>query len=190
MRKKPPRINKVVTKVGDKGYTYIVGGTKVLKSSSRIEAYGNVDELNSILGIIVAKSKNNYKKEYSMLKIIQNDLFIAGADLATPLNNQAPRINEHHIKNLENWIENYLQQLSPLQEFILPGGSLIAAFTHFARTITRRTERSIVKLSRTNKINPLLIVYFNRLSDLLFVLARYFNLKNKIPEQYCSFNNQ
>lgn len=187
MNTKKTRINKVVTKTGDKGYTHLIGGRKIIKSSLRIEAYGNVDELNSILGVVISLMQDNCKNESLKLKKIQNDLFIAGADLAAPIKINSVRIQQSHIDNLENLIAKYLKKLKPLKEFTLPGGCLAAAQTHFARTIARRTERSIVKLSKNNKINPLLIIYFNRLSDVLFVLARFINMKNKIKELYCNF---
>lgn len=187
MNTKKTRIDKIVTKMGDKGYTHIIGGSKIIKSSPRIEAYGNVDELNSILGVVISLMPNNCKNESIKLKKIQNDLFIAGADLAAPIEINSPRIQKNHVDNLENLIEKYLKKLKPLKEFILPGGCTAAAQTQLARTIARRTERSIVKLSQNNKINPLLLIYFNRLSDLLFVLARYINMKNKIKEPYCKF---
>jgi len=179
---------KIYTKTGDKGETALFGGKRVLKDSLRIEAYGTVDELNSVLGIV--RSLNPKKKIENILFQLQNDLFVLGADLATPLKNAnkiIPRIKKSHIQNLEKMIDKIDQKLKPLKVFILPGGSVIGSHLHFARTVCRRAERITVQLSRDENIGEVVIVYLNRLSDLLFVLARYANyLEGKTEEKWMS----
>jgi len=188
MKKKKPRIDKVVTKVGDEGFTYIIGGARVKKSSARVEAYGNVDEVNSLIGVIISFMKSEDKEEIDLLQSIQNSLFIAGSDLAAKLDTPSPRINENHINYLEDMIDKYNKQLSPLEDFILPSGNNVSSMLHLARTVIRRAERSIVRLSEEEEINPKLIIYFNRLSDLFFILARYINKIKGISEVYCRWH--
>lgn len=187
MHKKKPRIDKVVTKTGDQGFTHIIGGERISKASSRVDSYGNVDEVNSLIGVIISFMSEENVAEITALKKIQNDLFIAGADLASPSDYNVPRINEIHVSSLEEFIERYQKHLSCLQDFILPGGTKIASLLHLARTVVRRTERSIVRFSEHEKINAVLLVYFNRLSDLLYILARYMNKTANTPETYCDF---
>ena len=185
--KKKARIDQVVTKTGDQGFTHIIGGAEVSKASLRVDTYGNVDEVNSLLGVIISFMQKEQENEKNTLISIQNDLFIAGADLASPSEFNVPRINETHINRIDDSIAQYQQHLSPLQDFILPGGTTIASLLHLARTVVRRTERSIVRFSETEKINPHLLVYFNRLSDFLFILARFSNKKGCAEEIYCNF---
>ena len=167
---------KIYTKSGDNGDTALFGGERVPKDALRIEAYGSVDELNSIIGLI-----RSFKPQSSldnMLRRIQHQLFELGADLATPgmVKSQAiPRIKKSHSAILEKRIDWYEKKLQPLKSFILPGGSLIASQLHLARTVCRRAERNIVRLSRKESIGKEIIIYLNRLSDLLFVMARYAN---------------
>ncbi len=177
-------MTKIYTKTGDKGETSLFGGERVAKDNERIEAYGSVDELNSLMGII--RSLQPSQKINAMLENIQNDLFIVGADLATPntnTNSVIPHIAETQYQNLEKNIDVLEEKLSPLTSFILPGGTTIAAQLHFVRTVCRRAERCVVKLSHLEKINNNIIIYLNRLSDLLFVMARYENHINQKKEQ-------
>jgi cob(I)alamin adenosyltransferase len=167
---------KIYTKTGDTGETALFGGERVPKDAVRIEAYGSVDELNSVLGVISSLKPNTSITETVVL--LQNQLFEVGADLATPGNQKSPaipRITAAHAEALEKLIDRYEAELMPLKSFILPGGSVIAAHLHLARTVCRRAERSVVRLSRNEEIGNAVIIYLNRLSDLLFVMARYAN---------------
>ncbi len=184
---------KIYTKTGDKGETSLFGGERVPKDALRIEAYGTVDELNSILGII--RTLNYDKQLDKILKAVQNDLFIVGADLASPAvstvksssskskaRSYIPRIGRKNIAALERVIDTFEPKLKPLKSFILPGGSIIASYLHFARTVCRRAERATVTLSRQETLSGDIIIYLNRLSDLLFVLARWANQKAGVTE--------
>ena len=167
---------KIYTTTGDHGETSLYGGRRVLKDSLRIESYGTVDELNSALG--VARAWKPVPDVDGILGRIQNKLFVLGADLATPVDKKGAgveRIREEDVTDLERMIDTLDSQLRPLSSFILPGGSHLAAQLHLARTICRRAERLVVRLSREEKIESTCIVFLNRLSDLLFVLARYTN---------------
>jgi cob(I)alamin adenosyltransferase len=167
---------KIYTKTGDNGETSLFGGERIPKDALRIEAYGTVDELNSVLGI--ARSLQPHKSILKVLDSLQNDLFVVGADLATPVttkNNYVPRIKKNNIHRLEKTIDTFQEHLKPLKTFILPGGSETASYLHLARTVCRRAERCTVRLSRNEDIGSFVIIYLNRLSDLLFVLARYAN---------------
>src|SRR5688572_10737023 len=174
------RITRVYTRKGDKGDTGLVDGSRISKASLRVEAYGDVDELNSLLGLVRVKLTD--KELDGVLVIIQNDLFILGADLASPLSITCPRIEKEFVDALERWCDLFLKKLAPLKEFILPGGSEAGALMHIARTVARRAERRVVKLAAEVEINPLDIAYLNRLSDLLFVLAREVNRRDGVPE--------
>ncbi|HEY5601437.1 MAG TPA: cob(I)yrinic acid a,c-diamide adenosyltransferase [Patescibacteria group bacterium] len=173
---------KIYTKKGDKGETSLFGGQRVAKSSLRIDAYGNIDELNSLLGVILAK--NPHKEISQNLTRVQRHLFVLGADLATPeeVKVKVPRINTSAVKVLEKEIDNWTKQLPQLRNFILPGGSETGALLHMARTVCRRSERTVVALSEIEKINENVMIYLNRLSDWLFTLARYVNKLEKINE--------
>jgi cob(I)alamin adenosyltransferase len=174
---------KIYTKKGDKGETALFGGERVPKDALRIEAYGTVDELNSILGVI--RSLQPAVAIDNILLKIQYQLFELGADLATPrkkINRHVPRIKKYHITRLEKFIDTVDSQLEPLKVFILPGGSVIASYLHFARTICRRAERFAVRLARYENIGGNIVVYLNRLSDLLFVLARSANKLEQFHE--------
>ena len=170
------KLDKIYTKGGDKGKTSLVGGSRVSKSNDIIDAIGNVDELNALLGLVVCDLKKPY---ISTLKDIQNDLFDIGADLATPINKKGTvlRINKDYIVYLEKEIDKINNNLPPLNSFILPGGSKISSIIHLARTVNRRCERSVVKLNEKHKVNQEVLKYLNRLSDYLFVLARTLNKK-------------
>lgn len=174
---------KIYTKTGDKGDTSLFGGQRVPKDALRIEAYGTVDELNSVLGIVRADNKN--QQIDSILVRIQNDLFDLGADLATPRSagmKHIKRIDSKDSEHLEKSIDMLEGHLKPLKSFILPGGSPVAARLHFTRTVCRRTERTVVRLSRNEDIGDGIVIYLNRLSDLLFVMARYANHAANVPE--------
>ena len=166
---------KIYTKTGDKGETGLFGNERVSKHSRRIEAYGTVDELNSVIGIV--RSMNPPNEIDLILEETQNDLFTLGADLATPTNSNSsvPRIKASDVARLEKHIDDIDSKLKQLKHFILPGGTQIAATSHFARTVCRRAERRVVKLSKKEEISEQAIIYLNRLADLLFVLARYAN---------------
>ena len=172
----------IYTKTGDKGNTSLFGGSRISKSSLIIEALGSVDELNAFLGIIVNNLKNSEKTH--LLINIQNDLFSLGANIANPnVTETSKNILDKEITHLEELIDEYDKDLNKLTNFILPGGAQTAAKFHFARTICRRAERNVVKLNKTSKNkNNANIMYLNRLSDLLFILARHENYKEKIKE--------
>jgi cob(I)alamin adenosyltransferase len=174
---------KIYTKTGDKGETGLFGGERVPKDALRIEAYGAVDELNSLIGVI--RSLRPKKKIDVVLKTIQQDLFILGADLAAPNHSKffsIPRITLSASSSLEKVIDAFEVSLAPLKAFILPGGTVVASHLHLARTVCRRAERSVVRLSHSENVADDVIVYLNRLSDLLFVLARYANRLEKKKE--------
>lgn len=169
---------KIYTKTGDQGETGLYGGPRVSKDDIRIEAYGTVDELNSVLAVALIEVDN--PDIYELLRKIQNQLFSIGADLATPIGKQNSRasirtIKDHHITEIENAIDYFDAQLDPLKNFILPGGTAGGAYLHLARTVCRRAERRVVTLKNAVEINPNIILFLNRLSDLLFVLARFEN---------------
>ena len=182
------RINKVYTRTGDQGQTSLVGGERVSKASLRVDAYGDVDELNSVIG--VARCRVDDKEIDEVLGLIQNDLFTLGADLASPSEIEVPRISESFVKKLEDLADRFLSELEPLKEFILPGGSDGGAVLHFARTVARRSERRVVGLSESEEVNPEAVVYLNRLSDLLFILARVINHRTNIPEKMTDFSKR
>ena len=177
-------LNKIYTKTGDKGETVLVGGLKVAKHSLRPDAFGEVDELNSIIGIVRTYiSKDEQSELNDILERIQNELFDLGADLATPEISQDSdkvlRITSSQVKRLENEIDRFNKDLNELKSFVLPGGSKLSSWLHLARTATRRAERKITKLASEEGINNEVIIYINRLSDLLFVMARYCNDNGK-----------
>ncbi|HSB09735.1 MAG TPA: cob(I)yrinic acid a,c-diamide adenosyltransferase [Blastocatellia bacterium] len=182
------RITKVYTKTGDTGQTSLVGGARVSKDSPRVEAYGDVDELNTVIGTVRVSALDHEIDE--VLGLIQNDLFTLGADLASPSGIEVPRIEESFVARLEQFADRFLGELEPLKEFILPGGSDAGAKLHFARTVARRAERRVVSLSEAEKINPETIVYLNRLSDLLFILARVVNHRLGVGEKLTDFSKR
>ena len=174
---------KIYTKTGDAGDTSLFGGQRVPKDALRIEAYGTVDELNSVLGIV--RADNHEPGIDAVLDHIQQSLFRVGADLATPRSSTASSV--HRIAGddaalLERHIDASEPHLAPLKHFILPGGSPVAARLHFARTVCRRAERAVVRLSRNEDIGDEIVVFLNRLSDLLFVLARLANARAEVRE--------
>ncbi len=171
-------LSKIYTRSGDQGETGLGDGTRVPKDHTRVAAYGAVDELNAVLGLLLSGELEPELRQ--LLRAIQNDLFDVGADLCVPQEpneraGQRLRVRAEQTTRLESAIDRYNEGLQPLQSFILPGGRLAAAGCHFARTVCRRAERDVVSLARSETVNPQAIVYLNRLSDLLFVLARHFN---------------
>jgi cob(I)alamin adenosyltransferase len=170
---------RIYTKFGDKGSTQLLGGNVVPKNDPRVEAYGNVDELNSVLGIAIAFSEQEEIR--SSLTKIQNDLFVIGAELASK-GAKVKTIPPMRVSELEKEIDVLWAELPPLQNFILPGGSKSASLLHHARTVCRRAERSIIALSQSESVSPDIIIYINRLGDLLFTHARHINYKKKVVE--------
>jgi cob(I)alamin adenosyltransferase len=175
---------KIYTKTGDDGTTGLFGGGRVSKNSIRIEAYGTVDELNSVLGLVRSSECAGFIDE--LMARLQVDLFVLGADLATPLETKStysiPRIESEDVARLEQAIDHHTALLPELTKFILPGGSPLAANLHIARTVARRAERLLVALRDVQEIGPADIKYLNRLSDLLFVLARRANQEQSVND--------
>lgn len=173
------KLNKIYTRTGDDGTTGLVDGSRVAKSDPRMAAIGDVDEANSAIGVAIAALGGEYPAR--LLETVQNDLFDLGADLATPGEDFVPsemtlRIAPAQVARLEVAIDAANEALEPLRSFILPGGSPVAAALHLARAITRRAERTAVAAAQATSLNPQALAYLNRLSDLLFVLAREANL--------------
>jgi cob(I)alamin adenosyltransferase len=185
---------KIYTKTGDKGLTGLIDGKRIPKSDIRIIAYGSIDELNSYIGLSISllsqHRNNNNKNNQSFSDIIitlnriQNELFIIGSDLADPDLSKPTslRVQSIMITGLENDIDNYEKELSPITYFILPGGSVESSTLHIARSITRRAETNVSKLLLKDIINDLVLIYLNRLSDLLFVLGRTVNKRLQIRD--------
>jgi cob(I)alamin adenosyltransferase len=176
-------LSRIYTKTGDKGDTSLGDGSRVAKDHTRVAAYGSVDELNAVVGILRSVMQKG-DAEDELLRQIQNDLFDVGADLCVPpASEEKPgerlRVRPEQASRLENAIDRLNASLAPLTSFVLPGGAPAAAWCHFARTVCRRAERDVVTLARSETINPEVVVYLNRLSDLLFVLARVFNRNGK-----------
>lgn len=173
---------KIYTKTGDRGETGLIGGKRVGKDSHRILAYGAVDELNSSVGLAIAflrAKERSFSDLVDVLVKVQNDLFVVGSDLADPdyqkSENKTPRVYNKMSEDLETVIDRFEGELDPITFFILPGGAIESSLLHQSRGIARRAEASVVSLSRANDINPEILVYLNRLSDLLFVSARLVN---------------
>jgi len=171
-------LSRIYTKTGDAGETALGDGQRVPKDHPRVTAYGTVDELNALLGLLAAQA--GVGEEAELLRGIQNDLFDVGADLCVPVAGQESpgarlRVQPVQVERLEAAIDRINAGLRPLTSFVLPGGRPAAAWCHLARTVCRRAERDVVTLLRTEAVNPQVLVYLNRLSDLLFVLARKCN---------------
>jgi cob(I)alamin adenosyltransferase len=176
---------KIYTRTGDSGDTALLGGTRVPKDSLRVAAYGDVDELNALLGVALAEGVD---ADAELLRAIQRDLFALGARLADPTAAVASRrekaaLTAQDVARLEGAIDAHEGGLPPLTAFILPGGSRAGALLHLARTVCRRAERAMVALHRAEPLDPVLLAYVNRLSDLLFVLARAANHGQGSPEE-------
>jgi cob(I)alamin adenosyltransferase len=164
------RLTKIYTRTGDAGTTGLADGSRVTKDAPRIEAIGAVDELNSVLGALLAEKLPDAVR--ACLDNVQNDLFDLGGELSVPGH---AIMSNAHVERLERALDGFNKALPPLKDFILPAGSRPAALAHVARTVCRRAERRLVSLSRKQKVAPALLAYVNRLSDLLFVLARGLN---------------
>jgi cob(I)alamin adenosyltransferase len=179
-----PRLTKIYTKTGDEGMTGLGGGRRVSKDSPRVRAYGTVDELNSAIGVALALGLT--ERLVAELATIQNELFDLGSDLCWPSDDdrreRIPTVQPHHIQKLETLIDELNEVVGPLTNFLLPGGSPGAAQLHLARTICRRAERETMTLSREEPIGELVLPYLNRLSDALFVMARFENHERGVAE--------
>lgn len=175
---------RIYTRTGDDGTTDLIGRQRVPKDSPFIETIGALDELNAHLGVV--RSYSLPDPVDSALQSVQEQLFIISSEIATPseTENKSAKIGEEDIRNLEEWIDSYEASLTPLQQFILPGGALVGAQMHLARTVARRAERQCVALSRVIRVDPLILRYLNRLSDLCFVIARYINHQKSISEKH------
>ena len=178
---------KIYTRTGDGGQTSLFGGGRVPKDHARVAAYGDVDELNTALGAVLACEPVALERE--LLESIQRDLFAIGARLAAPDAAKVARalakaeVTEARVAALETAIDGAEAELEPLDAFILPGGTMKAALFHVARTVCRRGERAVVALSQTDDVPPIILTYLNRLSDLLFTLARLANRRAGFPER-------
>jgi cob(I)alamin adenosyltransferase len=169
-------LSRIYTRTGDQGGTSLGDGSRVSKDDPRVAAYGTVDELNAVLGLLLTADP----PEADLLRRIQNDLFDLGADLCYPQSpeeqpGQRLRVSPGQATRLEEAIDRLNASLAPLTSFVLPGGTPAAAWCHLARTVCRRAEREVVALMRKEQVNPQVLIYLNRLSDLLFVLARVCN---------------
>ncbi len=175
---------KIYTRTGDKGTTGLYGGDRVSKASLRMHAYGTIDELNACLGVLLS-DENIPRQTAEQLAKIQGTLFSIGADLATPLHSKAKilRSKAEWATELEQWIDAMELELPPLTSFIFPSGSAVGSELHRARTVCRRAERWIVQLAEQESITPESTIYVNRLSDYLFVAARFVNKSLGVPER-------
>jgi cob(I)alamin adenosyltransferase len=177
---------KVYTRKGDQGETSLVGGARVRKDAGRVEAYGTVDELNAVMGVAGAELTDADMRGW--VAVIQSSLFDLGSELATrdveerKGRGAGRRVSEEDVAELESWIDTLDLELEPLRNFILPGGSRAAAALHLARTVCRRAERRVVTLAADEPVAPELVRYLNRLSDLLFTMARAANTRAKVAE--------
>ncbi|MCB9127671.1 MAG: cob(I)yrinic acid a,c-diamide adenosyltransferase [Ardenticatenales bacterium] len=178
---------KIYTKTGDAGMTGLFGGQRVSKDSPRVEAYGAVDELNAVLGVVRALLGAEDALQPALARV-QSDLFVVGADLATPqvegkkASSFVPRMDDTRIAQLEAWIDSAETELEPMRSFILPSGTAAASQLHFARTVCRRAERRVVGVAHAEEISDTVRIYLNRLSDLLFVWARLVNQRAGVSE--------
>jgi cob(I)alamin adenosyltransferase len=179
-----PRLTRIYTKTGDEGMTGLGGGRRVPKDSARVRAYGTVDELNSAIGVALALGLS--ERLASELGTIQNELFDLGSDLCWPEDDERrariPTVQPKHVRRLEGLIDELNEVVGPLTNFLLPGGAPGAAQLHLARTICRRAEREAITLSHEEPIGELVLPYLNRLSDALFVMARFENHERGVAE--------
>lgn len=182
---------KIYTKTGDKGETSLIGNKRVSKSDPRIIAYGSIDELNSNIGLSISilnlKNRDTFSDLIDLLVKVQNDLFIIGSDLADPAyllerEGDTPRVEENMASYLECVIDKFETELLPINFFILPGGSIESSLLHISRSIARRAETTVTALSKSQTINPAIITYLNRLSDMLFVAARLINKRMGVED--------
>lgn len=179
-------MSRIYTRTGDEGETGLFGGGRVPKHHARVRAYGEVDELNAAVGWARARLPADQDEIRQRLGVVQADLFTLGAHLATPGDARSrghiPPLPEDRAAEMERWIDEAEEELSPLRSFILPGGSEAGAALHLARTVCRRAERAVVALGDAADVEPAILVYLNRLSDLLFDLARLANHRAGVPE--------
>lgn len=184
-------LSRIYTKAGDKGQTSLVGGKKIAKDSPRIEAYGTIDELNSVLGLLRQANRTEAGPEEAkdrldaLLQRVQNELFNLGSVLATmpeDLGEKQPRITARHVEALEREIDDLNQGLPPLRSFTLPGGGWVSSWLHLARTVCRRAERVVVHLASLETIDTEAVRYLNRLSDALYVIGRW-NVRQRGEEE-------
>lgn len=179
-----PRLTKIYTRKGDDGTTALSGGQRVPKDSLRVKAYGTVDELNAAIGLALANDLSERLQE--TLAAVQNELFHLGSDLSFLEEDKEkvdiPQIEQRHVERLEAVIDELTAEVGPLENFILPGGSVGAAALHLARTVCRRAERAVISLAEHEAVGKHVIPYLNRLSDALFVMARYENQQRGSPE--------
>lgn len=171
------RLSKIITKTGDKGETGLGDGSRVSKASLRVDAMGDVDELNACVGLLLAQDMHSAL--LTSLSPISHHLFDLGSELAVP---SYHAVKVEHINWLEELAGHLITHLTPLDEFILPGGSVAASHCHVARTVCRRAERKVVALAEVEDVSPFGIQYLNRLSDVLFILARYLNKEASVPD--------
>ena len=184
------RLTNIYTKVGDKGTTILATGDRVDKSAPRIEAYGTVDELNSITGILrdalTTMRQAEFQHTTEQLQQIQNELFDLGAELATPLrvldDTKQNVVGPELVSRLESEIDDMNKNLPPLENFILPGGNIANSYAHLARTVCRRAERRVVAMGHVEEIRPEVVIYLNRLSDWFFVVSRFISRVLGVPE--------
>jgi cob(I)alamin adenosyltransferase len=181
-----PRLTSIRTGKGDDGSTSLTGGRRVTKDSFRVAAYGAVDELNAVLGMV--RSEAPTPRVQAILERVQNELFHLGADLSTPEDvkpaKPMPGIESAHVERLALEVDALMAEVGPLENFVLPGGCRSAALLHLARTVCRRAERESVRLSREETVNPATLAYLNRLSDALFAMALFENRARGTPETY------
>ena len=174
---------KIYTKTGDKGDTGLIDGSRISKSDLRIIAYGEVDEANSHIGLIISNFEKNsiFDDVKKILLNVQQDLFVLGAELANPntLKDDNMLVKREMTSTIEKYIDNFDSELAPISNFILPGGSIESSLIHICRTVVRRAETSAVALAKEQKINQEILTYLNRISDLFFVLARVINKRQK-----------
>ena len=177
---------RIYTRTGDDGETGLFGGGRVSKAAARVEAYGSVDELNSLIGVAMAHLSDGAALE--QLGAVQSDLFAIGAHLATPTETRGrrpnlPELPSARVQQMEQWMDTMEAALPELRTFILPGGTAAGAMLHLARTVARRAERRVIALARQEAVDNALVVYLNRLSDYLFVLARLTNSRAGVAER-------
>lgn len=168
-------LNKIYTRTGDDGYTGLVGGTRIKKTAPRVCAYGDIDELNSYLGLCITLAPQGVAAVVDKLVVIQNELFDIGSELACPPGESSPSIpttSSQQVTRLEEWIDELNASLPTLKSFVLPGGTPLNAYLHIARCVCRRAERSVLVLHDSEIVSEHLRLYLNRLSDLLFVMSR------------------
>ena len=187
------RISKVYTRNGDEGRTRLAGGQEVFKNDPRVETYGTIDELNGVIGAARAFIADHLQENTQLtlldqeLHSIQSKLFDVGGVLATPSEQplpSMPQITDNNVTHLETLIDSMNEELAPLKEFILPGGGKATSFLHMARTVCRRAERQCVSLSHHTPVEPIILKYLNRLSDALFVFARWAAKAQKTQEHF------